>query len=273
MLSYRALPPHPLLSEFINSYVVFEGNFPEGAVWDHDLIPALMEFVFFNLSEDPQLFTFNEEEFYLRDTLVTGQFSIPFQAHLSKHIKIIGVSMKIPSLTKLLHFPMHYVSNSTIRLYDVIGIAAYELHQRVVEQKTIEESIQIIEGFLFQKLNALHITKTFHDYGQALHIIHQQKGNTSVGQLIKETGISERKLERIFLQHGGLSPKLYARVHRFNEVIWHFNHNRTVSPDFIYELGYYDQSHFINEFKKLSGFSPSTYFKNHVGVNEFFTSQ
>ena len=83
MLSYKAIPPSPHLQSIVNSYIIFEGVLPEGFIWNQDLIPALWEYIFFNLSEDPQSITIPTGKGLLKDTLVIGQYSKPFSAHSS----------------------------------------------------------------------------------------------------------------------------------------------------------------------------------------------
>ncbi len=93
-----------------------------------------------------------------------------------------------------------------------------------------------------------------------------------INELAAQTNRSKRSLERIFIDQTGLSLKTFSRLHRFNHVIQHFNSHKNCSPDLIHGLCYYDQAHFINDFKSFSGNSPLDYFKNHEGVNEFFTT-
>ena len=72
-------------------------------------------------------------------------------------------------------------------------------------------------------------------------------------------GITSRYLQKIFLQHTGLTPKLYSKIARFQNSLQLIAKKNTSLTDIAYECGYFDQSHFIREFKSFTGFAPSVY--------------
>ncbi len=78
---------------------------------------------------------------------------------------------------------------------------------------------------------------------------------------------TKRYLDRLFQEHVGVSPKLLASILRFQEVYQGWMQDR--SPTFFrdqWPASYYDQSHFIKEFKRFTGFTPQQYT---AFVNEF----
>jgi len=89
--------------------------------------------------------------------------------------------------------------------------------------------------------------------------------------LAEECNVSERQLQRLFLQHVGVSPKFFARTVRINHVfdllkitndrLWH---------DIVYHCGYFDQSHFIMEFKEFSGVTPEVFFRSTSIITDIF---
>ncbi|MEQ9500350.1 MAG: AraC family transcriptional regulator [Deltaproteobacteria bacterium] len=71
-------------------------------------------------------------------------------------------------------------------------------------------------------------------------------------------GASQKHLIDQFKRYVGLTPKSFQRVLRFNDVLAQMKERRTLSwADIAYRCGYADQSHFIREFKKFSGFNPT----------------
>ncbi len=101
----------------------------------------------------------------------------------------------------------------------------------------------------------------------ALHLL---RGN-SVRYTSASLGMSERRLHQIFCEDVGLSPKLWSRVDRFQGIL-HALHSGADLPwdQLALACGYYDQSHFSNDFRAFSGIDPSTYaahrgpWRNHV---------
>jgi len=82
-------------------------------------------------------------------------------------------------------------------------------------------------------------------------------------QLVIETKISERKLQRDFKTALGLSPKEYCKIVRFKNLLNDVNNQKKVNwLDLVCKFGYYDQAHLINEFKSATGISPDVFLKH-----------
>jgi AraC-like DNA-binding protein len=87
------------------------------------------------------------------------------------------------------------------------------------------------------------------------------RGNTRVSCLASELGVSERHLERAFLERVGVSPKSFARVIRLQSLIAMLNRETTPLRDRSWaflaaDFGYADQSHLVREVKALTGLTP-----------------
>jgi|WetSurMetagenome_2_1015567.scaffolds.fasta_scaffold185651_2 transcriptional regulator GlxA family with amidase domain len=82
-----------------------------------------------------------------------------------------------------------------------------------------------------------------------------------VSELAKTHNISSRHLERKFREYSGMPPKLYSRIARFQRAVRSYGSTTHGSlTSLALDCGYYDQSHFIHEFKTFSGYSPGQYF-------------
>ena len=89
--------------------------------------------------------------------------------------------------------------------------------------------------------------------------------------MARETGLSRRRFAQLFREQVGLTPKLYCRLHRFQQVLRQIASGAPVDwADLALAGGYCDQAHLVNEFRNFSGISPSVYlanersFANHV---------
>jgi AraC-like DNA-binding protein len=72
--------------------------------------------------------------------------------------------------------------------------------------------------------------------------------------------LSGKTLERKFACLVGKTPKQYARIVRFTEVIKGFSSmNDPLLTTHAYENGYFDQAHFVKDFKALSGYTPKEF--------------
>ena len=67
---------------------------------------------------------------------------------------------------------------------------------------------------------------------------------------------------KIFKEHVGVTPKVFLKIIRFQKALQEIETHKTVNwTSIAFESGYYDQAHFINDFKEFSGFTPNQYLK------------
>lgn len=88
----------------------------------------------------------------------------------------------------------------------------------------------------------------------------KEEGLVRVDDLASDAGLSARQLERQFAHHVGLSPKRFLRITRFQQVLAALRApGESRWPDLAVRLGYYDQAHFINDFRSFTGESPGAW--------------
>jgi AraC-like DNA-binding protein len=130
-----------------------------------------------------------------------------------------------------------------------------ELQERISEITDIDEKVRYAEQFFFKQMLALNKLDPITEF--AIHQITSQKGLISINDLSNEMGYSRRYLLNKFKDNVGLSPKEFTNIVRFSEVYKRINQN-LLKEDKLYEF-YYDQSHYIREFKRYTGLSPGEY--------------
>jgi transcriptional regulator GlxA family with amidase domain len=93
----------------------------------------------------------------------------------------------------------------------------------------------------------------------AAHIV-ANHGQVRVDDLAFDAGMSARQLRRVFVEQLGLSPKHFCRVIRFRQSLVRMRDTaRGDLTQVALDSGYYDQAHFINEFREFSGYSPGEF--------------
>jgi len=104
---------------------------------------------------------------------------------------------------------------------------------------------------------------------RAAELIRHSKG-IRIEDLPNLIFISKRQLEREFKSKVGISPKHYLRITRINEVVRLLDDNHTTDLSSVaYQCGYFDQAHFINDFKRITGEKPTIFVK---GRNRFIAN-
>ncbi len=95
----------------------------------------------------------------------------------------------------------------------------------------------------------------------------------TVAELCQAGSLGERQLQRLFKRYIGLSPKYYARIIRFNHIFQLIKEGGHNWAEIIFLSGYYDQSHFIRNFKAFTGEDPSGYFFQEQNMANFFLNK
>lgn len=137
----------------------------------------------------------------------------------------------------------------------VLGKAISELHQKLGDACSFEERVQIANQFIF----SYSLRAAPPDRIELLaNEITRNHGACRMDCLAHQAGLSVRNFQRMFWQQIGLSPKLYARIVRFEsalkiKVLFPGKSWTTVA----HGLGYHDQMHMIHDFEKLSGETPT----------------
>jgi AraC-like DNA-binding protein len=97
---------------------------------------------------------------------------------------------------------------------------------------------------------------------------------STVREVARSTGLSERRFSQVFREQVGLSPKAWTRIQRFQRAVRQLHAGVDLPwADLALDCGFYDQSHFANEFRAFSGIDATTYtarrsqWANHVSAD------
>ena len=145
--------------------------------------------------------------------------------------------------------------------------AATSLTERLCEVPTPIEKLRTVERFLTGRLHPGARRSELFD--QAMHLF-RIKG-FCVAECAGSVGVSERRLSQVFREQVGMGPKMWCRIGRFQTAVRALHTGVDVSwAELALRCGYYDQSHFANDFCAFSGINPTTYslrrgpWQNHV---------
>ncbi len=150
------------------------------------------------------------------------------------------------------------MSGQRLDLRDVKFLFHEEFASFLREKNTLVERLQIIEAFLMSRLK--YAEKIDRQIVWATGVIRQTGGILPVRELMDRVCICQRHFERRFKHATGYTPKEYSRVVKFRRAM---DQLRQVSGNNLFSVavdcGYYDSSHLVKEFKKLSGSSPMVF--------------
>jgi AraC-like DNA-binding protein len=155
---------------------------------------------------------------------------------------------------KFFHMPMHALTDTTTELAYIWKGLASEIEDKLAGTQNNDTRAAIVQQYLTKQLI------NNEDDKQIAYCLLQASlscGSLSVKQLTDNIGISQRQLSRKFQQYVGLSPKEYLRVSRFLGSLQHLKKHPAQSlTEIAYESGYYDQAHFIRDYRAYTGHTP-----------------
>ena len=97
----------------------------------------------------------------------------------------------------------------------------------------------------------------------------QKNSASKLKDIIIDRGYSQKQAIQIFKHHVGLNPKSFQRIVRFNEILLLILDKKSIAwQDVCTDCYYYDQSHFIREFKAFCGYSPSEFITDQASHHE-----
>jgi AraC-like DNA-binding protein len=149
---------------------------------------------------------------------------------------------------------------------DLMGTDIRSISQQLQDATSFDEMKTIVENFLLAKLPRLKSKLPF-DY--AMKELIRNDGNQSIDTIASLSCLSLRQFERKCQERIGLSPKMFSRLARFSKAYRMRESNPTLTWTHIaHAAGYYDQMHFIRDFKQFAGVVPS-FLENELAVNPF----
>ncbi|HCR90852.1 MAG TPA: hypothetical protein DIW50_10430 [Prolixibacteraceae bacterium] len=172
---------------------------------------------------------------------------------------VIAVVFHSYGACNFFRFPLCELQNQSIHLADVFSGEIKLVEEQVCECRDLNSRIAVIERFLIKKLSPVKE----HDFlliKRGTELIRQSRGQVQARKLAGELLVTPKNLERKFASLVGQSPKQFSRVIRFWEVMTGLTLKQShYLTEYAYNNGYFDQSHFIREFKSYSGYTPGEY--------------
>jgi AraC-like DNA-binding protein len=198
-----------------------------------------------------------------RHPILSGPHSRFFLVDTADQFSLAGVSFKPGGAFPFLGAPMCEFANAHIMLEDVWGAVAVELRQRVLEARTPEGKLGVLEALLVARLACA--PKCHPAVGYALDTIARAPAATTIARLTDRVGLSHRRFLDLFTAEVGVTPKVFSRLRRFQGALRCANAGGAVDWTTVaLTCGYYDQAHFIHDFRAFSGISPTTYERQRV---------
>ena len=199
-------------------------------------------------------------------SIVAGQLTSRLVIGPSGETDMFGVRLRSESAFSLLGISMVEIRDQIVDLHDVIGAVENELFEMLAAANGFNERIAVFEKYLLS-VNARQVSA---ELSNCVSILRSTNGAKQIALCAADLRWSERRLERAFNEQIGLSPKLFARIIRFQSLLASADKDNSVLLDHVFAAGYYDQSHMIRDFRTFAGVTPMEYFGSDLMLSGLF---
>ncbi|MBV9230281.1 MAG: AraC family transcriptional regulator [Chloroflexi bacterium] len=270
---YRFLPSFPL-STYIEAFCLYEGDVP--LYTKERCLPTGSMAVVINLGHDTLRVADPEhaDQFQsFHGGVLTGAFSRYSVIDPTTMVTTMSICFKPGGARLFLPMPASEMTNQVVDLFTLWGTAAFDLRHHLKAAQTRTEMVRLLERFLLAHLaweRTPHPAIPF-----ALTSFQLEKERRSISEVTAQLGMRPKRFIHLFEEAIGLTPKVFCRLHRFQEVLHMIENGQRISwTDLALDCGYFDQAHFIHDFQAFSGLTPQAYlaqrspYRNHVPLPE-----
>ena len=266
-MNYHVYTPSPELQPFIKCFWSLEDEKKEEPVKQRVLPDGCMEMIFHYEDLYKQYFEDGSSILQPR-SFVFGQITKYIEIAPTGSSGIISARFLPEGISPFINMPVTSLENKAVAIGEMF-IDGSSLEKRVINANNNEERIKLIESFLLSKLvepNTIDaITRS------CVEVIFQSQGQIGVVELAGKMNINRRNMERKFSSAIGMSPKQLARVARLQSTLKMLEQKKFASlTSLAYENGYYDQAHFVKDFKEFTGMSPKYFYADNLKLSALF---
>jgi len=247
---------HPALRSLIRHIIIIEadfGNMPVSIAGNY--MPSPDQAMFINLHTRLKSKKSGENSFntVTSCTLIGAQIT-PFKLLVEESHKTVSIIFQPGGLNRFLNIPMTELFDNGYSAREVVGREIEELLDKSHDTISFQELDGIIQTYFLRKLYQVKEPLPI-DFALQ-HLLTNY--NTNIDFIAEMACMSVRNFERKCKERLGMSAKMYARITRFHKAYKILESRPIISwTDLTHEVGYYDQTHFIKDFKEFAKLTPT----------------
>ena len=185
------------------------------------------------------------------------------------NVHFIAIRFRAGALRNFTDIPLCQLLDANPAVEDIWGVSGKNLVARITGIEEKDETINQLELFLEKKLNENHKDTTA--WNVIIQKLYRHYDSVTIDGVSKKMNISNRHFRRRFTEETGFAPKHFQQLARFHATIKPLllNRERAYLPTALGN-GYFDQTHFIKEFKYFMNCTPSAFLQDNNFMSHFY---
>jgi AraC-like DNA-binding protein len=252
-MRYRVRRPCPALAPFVRSFWYFESTLPHAR---ERVLPTGKMQLLINVDEG-QLGGHGQRPVRMPGAVLVGARSQHDEIGTDAQRAIVGVDFHAGGAYPFFEAPAQETTNSTIELDALWGRDGAVLRERLLEAQRPAAMLRALESVVLARA-----VRTLRPDPALEFTLREFGKGAAIGAVTERLGMTPRRFIRSFSDQVGLTPKLFARVGRFQRVLAASRRcaGRPIDwAQIALDCGYSDQAHLIHEFRAFSGMTPTAY--------------
>lgn len=252
------LTPNKELSDFVMCYWSLN-SIQEDTPAKNTIIPDGTMKLIFHYGDPYKHHPNNGKSYILPKCFLIGQLTEPYIVEPTGLTGTFIVRFQPNGFIPFSTLNLKHTENTAVSIEDIYGKEGVQLGLNMLNASSNEERISIIESFLIHKLQ--NTKQLDHIVQMVIESIIEASGQVKVNDLSDKYNLNRRILARKFNSKVGLSPKQLSKIVRLQRTLnTLLNDKASKFTDVLYENQYFDQAHFIKDFKEFTGQTPKEFY-------------
>ena len=252
-MEYRELLPDASLRHVVRCYWFLTGDDVSGEPGEPALPDGSPELII-NLADPFQTFGADAAPMVQPLTMLVGQITGPFVVGPTGRVRLVAVRFE-PHGAAVLCPSMMAITNGWRDLGDCAALDVAALRRALAEAPTDSACAPILDALLQHVVTGASTPDR--RVARAVLAIRAAHGVVVQDAIARDAGTTPRTLQRLFATQVGISPKLLARITRFQRVFRSWQQEPNTLARVAAECGYFDQSHLVRDFRDFAGAAPA----------------
>jgi AraC-like DNA-binding protein len=266
-MRYQEVPPAPQLAAIVQCVWLLEGDASGGGGDPEPVLPDGRPELVLHFGDPFERITAPGQAVAQPSLIIAGQVTSPLLLRPTGRVAVVGIRFHPHGASGLVPAPLHELAGLTIDAGVLFPRLAREL-ANVGSDGDLGRTAAAVQQVLLRWASPGRVDPRVRF---AVEAIERSKGRVSVDRLSRALNITRRHLERRFLDDVGATPKRLARISRFQHALRMLERFESLpGAETAAACGYADQSHFIRDFRRLAGCSPSQHLLRQGELTGFF---